>query len=78
MTGLHDAASPTGDGGSTAEIARWLAAPVVRVYDASGVARSIAAIARGFAAFDPTVRPAARAYEREARLLRGAQSGACS
>mgnify|MGYP001544268738 CR=1 FL=1 len=34
-------------------IARWLGAPVLLVVDASGMARSIAAVARGFAAFDP-------------------------
>ncbi|HMG54211.1 MAG TPA: cobyrinate a,c-diamide synthase, partial [Kofleriaceae bacterium] len=55
VMGLYDGASPTGDEGSTAEIAKWLAAPVVLVCDASGMARSIAALARGFAAFDPAV-----------------------
>jgi len=56
VMGLYDGASPTGDEGSTAEIARWLAAPVVLVCDASGMARSVAALARGFAAFDPRLR----------------------
>ncbi|HMG22661.1 MAG TPA: cobyrinate a,c-diamide synthase, partial [Kofleriaceae bacterium] len=55
VMGLYDGASPIGDEGSTAEIAKWLAAPVVLVCDASGMARSIAALARGFAAFDPAV-----------------------
>ncbi|HEY0991076.1 MAG TPA: cobyrinate a,c-diamide synthase [Kofleriaceae bacterium] len=55
VMGLHDGASPTGDEGSTAEIARWLGAPVVLVCDASGMARSIAALASGFAAFDPRI-----------------------
>jgi cobyrinic acid a,c-diamide synthase len=53
VMGLYDGASPTGEEGSTAEIAKWLAAPVVLVCDASGMARSIAALAGGFAAFDP-------------------------
>ncbi|HEX3765466.1 MAG TPA: cobyrinate a,c-diamide synthase [Kofleriaceae bacterium] len=56
VMGLYDGASPTSDEGSTAEIARWLAAPVVLVCDASGMARSVAALARGFAAFDPGLR----------------------
>jgi cobyrinic acid a,c-diamide synthase len=56
VMGLYDGASPTGDEGSTAEIAKWLAAPVALVCDASGMARSIAALGRGFAAFDPAVR----------------------
>ncbi|HEU4734833.1 MAG TPA: cobyrinate a,c-diamide synthase [Kofleriaceae bacterium] len=55
VMGLYDGASPTSDEGSTAEIARWLAAPVVLVCDASGMARSIAALARGFVAEDPTI-----------------------
>lgn len=53
VMGLFDGASPTGDEGSTAEIAKWLAAPVVLVCDASGMARSIAALGRGFATYDP-------------------------
>jgi len=55
VMGLYDGASPTGEVGSTAEIAKWLAAPVVLVCDASGMARSIAALAGGFAAFDPAL-----------------------
>lgn len=52
VMGLFDGASPTGEEGSTAEIAKWLHAPVLLVCDASGMARSIAALARGFATFD--------------------------
>lgn len=58
MMGLFDSATPTGDDGSTAQIAKWLGAPVLLVTDASGVARTIAAIAAGFARFDPAVRVA--------------------
>ena len=53
VMGLFDGASPTGEEGSTAEIAKWLGAPVVLVVDASGMARSVAAVAQGFARFDP-------------------------
>ena len=52
VMGLFDGASPMGEEGSTAEVAKWLKAPVLLVCDASGMARSIAALARGFAAFD--------------------------
>ena len=55
MMGLFDSATPTGDEGSTAEIAKWLDAPVMLVTDASGIARTIAAMAAGFARFDPAV-----------------------
>jgi cobyrinic acid a,c-diamide synthase len=58
MMGLFDSATPSGDDGSTAQIAKWLGAPVLLVADASGVARTIAAIAAGFARFDPAVRVA--------------------
>jgi cobyrinic acid a,c-diamide synthase len=53
VMGLFDGASPTSDQGSTAEIAKWLDAPVIAVVDASGMARTLAAIAGGLRAFDP-------------------------
>ena len=55
MMGLFDGASPIADDGSSAEIARWLGAPVVLVVDASGMARTVAAVAHGFAHFDPSL-----------------------
>lgn len=59
VMGTFDGASPTSDAGSTAQIAKWLDAPVVLVCDASGMARSIAALVHGFATFDPALRVAA-------------------
>ncbi|WP_437876839.1 cobyrinate a,c-diamide synthase [Sorangium sp. So ce513] len=59
VMGLFDGASPTGEEGSTAEIAKWLDAPVALVVDASGMARSVAALVQGFAGFDPGLRVAA-------------------
>jgi cobyrinic acid a,c-diamide synthase len=56
VMGLFDGASPTSEEGSTAQIAKWLDAPVLVVVDASGMARTIAAIARGVAQFDPELR----------------------
>src|ERR1700759_4450442 len=60
VMGLFDGATaPSGEGagdpgfGSTAHVARLLAAPVVLVIDASAMSRSVAAIATGFARFDP-------------------------
>ncbi len=58
VMGLFDGVGPSSDEGSTAEIARWLDAPVVLVVDASGMARSLAALVRGFADFDPELRVA--------------------
>ena len=56
MMGLFDGAAPDRDEGSTAEIAKWLDAPVLLVHDASGIARTISAVALGFARFDPQLR----------------------
>jgi cobyrinic acid a,c-diamide synthase len=55
VMGLFDGAGYDDDTGSTAQIARLLKAPVVLVIDAARVARSAAAVASGFAAFDPQV-----------------------
>ena len=55
MMGLYDGVAPDGDGGSAAEIARWLEAPVVVVVDASGIARTLAAIGLGLRVFDPAL-----------------------
>jgi cobyrinic acid a,c-diamide synthase len=78
MMGLFDSATPTDDDGSTAQIAKWLEAPVIVVTDASGVARTIAAVAAGFARFDPAVRVAGMICNRVGSrghldLLRAAQ-----
>lgn len=54
--GLYDGASPTGEEGSTAEVAKILSSPVVLAADVSGMARSLAALVRGYASFDPGVR----------------------
>ncbi len=59
VMGLFDGASPASDEGSTAEIARWLEAPVALVLDASGMARTAAAVAAGLAGFDARLRVAA-------------------
>jgi len=56
MMGLFDGAAPDSDEGSTAEIAKWIGAPVVLIHDSSGIARTIAAVAMGFAGFDPQLR----------------------
>jgi cobyrinic acid a,c-diamide synthase len=56
VMGLFDGLSPTAPAGSSAEIAGWLGAPVALVCDASGMARSVAALAYGFSSFDPELR----------------------
>jgi len=56
VLGLYDGRLGGGDHGSTAEIARLLDADVVLVVDAARAARSTAAVALGFAQYDPRVR----------------------
>jgi cobyrinic acid a,c-diamide synthase len=58
VMGLFDGASPTALTGSSAEIARLTETPIVLVVDASGMARSVSALAKGFACFEPGIAPA--------------------
>jgi len=53
VMGLFDGSSPEGEQGSTAELAKLLGLPVMLVADAGAMARSLAALASGFARFDP-------------------------
>lgn len=56
VMGLFDGIGGLSEAGSTAEIAKALAAPVLLVVDARSQARSAAALVHGFASFDPGVR----------------------
>jgi len=82
MMGCFDGVRPAGEAGSTAELAKWLGAPVVLVVDASGQARSAAAVVRGFEGFDPDLHVAAVILNRvggdgHASLVREAIRSAC-
>ena len=73
-------ASSDPDFGSTAHVARLLGAPVVLVVDAARAGRSVAALATGFAGFDPRTPVAGVilnqvASGRHERLLRDALAG---
>ena len=79
VMGLYDGASPSELTGSSAEVAQLLAAPIALVCDASGMARSLAALVRGFASFEPGIAPRAVICNRlgsaaHLALLRRAQS----
>ncbi len=52
VMGLYDGRTPLSEEGSTAEIAKILSVPVFLVIDGSGLARSAAAIVKGYRTFD--------------------------
>ncbi|MFQ5826931.1 MAG: cobyrinate a,c-diamide synthase [Dehalococcoidia bacterium] len=56
VMGLYDGRASLSEEGSTAELAKLLGAPVVLVVDASGAARSLAALVMGYKGFDPDLR----------------------
>jgi cobyrinic acid a,c-diamide synthase len=51
--GLFDGFAGNDEAGSTAQIAKWLGLPVILVIDVRAMARSAAALATGYARFDP-------------------------
>lgn len=55
VMGLFDGAGPSGEAGSTAELARTTGWPVVLVVDATGLGASVAALVAGFSRHDPQV-----------------------
>ncbi len=55
VMGLYDGHSSLSEAGSTAELSKLLGAPVVLVVDAHGAARSLGAMVKGYADFDPTL-----------------------
>ena len=70
------------DEGSTAEIAKWLGAPVILVVDAGAMARSAGAVVLGFESFDPDLNLAGVLFNRVAgethwRWLREAVAARC-
>jgi cobyrinic acid a,c-diamide synthase len=53
--GLYDGFGGRSETGSTAQVAKLIGAPVILVVDARGQARSVAAMIKGFAEFDPEI-----------------------
>jgi cobyrinic acid a,c-diamide synthase len=83
VMGLYDGYSGISESGSTAEMAKWLGLPVLLVVDASSMARSAAAIVKGFETFDRSVRLAGVVFNRvgsssHLEILREAVSRYCS
>jgi cobyrinic acid a,c-diamide synthase len=83
VMGLFDGASGKSAAGSTAEMAKLLGLPVILVVDASAMARSAAALVRGFESFDPELKLTGVIFnkvggEAHVRLLREAMKDGCS
>ncbi len=79
VMGLFDGVSGGDETGSTARMAKELGAPVLLVVDARSMARSAAAVALGFARFDPALPLAGVAFNRvgspaHARMLEEAMA----
>ena len=55
VMGLYDGARGQGEAGSTAQVAKILQAPVILVFLAKGLARSAAALLKGYCTFDSEV-----------------------
>jgi len=82
VMGLFDGHSASADEGSTAEMAKWLGAPVLLVVDASAMARSAAALVHGFETFDSGLELAGVLFNRiggtrHADLLRESVAAYC-
>ena len=55
VMGLYDGADSKTSEGSSAEIAEWLSSPIMLVVNARGMARSIAAMVKGYSELEPGV-----------------------
>lgn len=55
MMGCFDGVDGESESGSTAEVAKWLGAPVILVVDAARLARSAGALVLGFERYDPAL-----------------------
>ena len=82
VMGCFDGVDGASEEGSTAQVAKWLDAPVVLVLDAGALARSAGAVALGFERFDPALRVAGVIANRvggatHARWIFDAIRGAC-
>jgi cobyrinic acid a,c-diamide synthase len=66
VMGLFDGYDGKTEAGSTAQMAKWLGLPVLLTVDARSMARSAAALVKGFATFDPDLTLAGVVFNRVA------------
>lgn len=82
VMGCFDGREGKSEEGSTAQVAKWLGAPVILVVDARAMARSAGAVVLGFERFDPELDLEAVVFNRVAgethfRWLRESMEGSC-
>jgi cobyrinic acid a,c-diamide synthase len=82
VMGCFDGVGASGENGSTAEMAKWLGAPMILVVDAGAMVRSAAAVVLGFERLDPALDLAGVVLNqvggaRHRRWLREAVEGTC-
>jgi cobyrinic acid a,c-diamide synthase len=82
VMGCFDGIEGKSEEGSTAQIAKWLGAPVVLVIDSRAISRSAGAVVLGFERFDPELELAGVIFNRVAgethfRWLSEAVEGSC-
>ncbi|MFO7558828.1 MAG: cobyrinate a,c-diamide synthase [Desulfobacterales bacterium] len=80
VMGLFDGYDGKTESGSTAQMAKWIGAPVVLVVNARSMARSAAAVVQGFENFDSDIRFSGVVFnhvgsESHLRILKDAMSG---
>lgn len=64
VMGCFDGRDGSSEDGSTAQIAKWLGAPVILIVDAGALVRSAAAVVLGFERFDPELTVAGVIFNR--------------
>jgi len=64
VMGLYDGFDALSESGSTAQMAKWLDLPVLLVVDAASMARSAAAVVKGFETFDKSLNLAGVVFNR--------------
>lgn len=82
VMGLYDGASPTSETGSSAEVAKLIGAPVILVLDAGKLARSAAAVVKGYQKLDRKIKIAGVIFNKTGgeghyRLLKKAVEKEC-